>query len=79
MVTTPDAGDAIVVETITVTTSPETTVTATEWHFNLSRVVRDQHSNAQGGKVGVIDEEDVEVVVDGDILEFTTDYNLQHG
>ena len=40
------------------------------WHFDLSQVVRDRHSNTQTGKVGAINEEDVEVVVDGEILEF---------
>ena len=74
--TDPQEGDAIEVTTVTVTVGadedrPETT--SSVWHFDLKQVVRDQDSNTQTG-AGIIDDEDVEVVVDGTIQVVTRDF-----
>ena len=43
------------------------------WHFDLEQVVRDQDSNTQSG-AGIINEDDVEVVVDGRIQVYPDDF-----
>ena len=63
VLTEPDAGDAIVVETITVADDTDT-ITVGRWHFNLSQVIRDKHSSTHAG-AGFVNQADVEVVVDG--------------
>ena len=67
----PAAGDAIeeVITTTTVVNGDNVETISEKWHFDLSQVVRDKHSNTQGG-VGATNQEDVEVVVDGEILEY---------
>ncbi len=68
----PAKGDAL--QVITSNTESDGTTTTSEWHFDLSQVVRDQHSNSQGAKAGVIDKDDVKVEVDGNLQFFTTNY-----
>ena len=77
--TDPKEGDAIEVTTVTFVADTEDNLpdrtTSSVWHFDLSQVVRDRHSNAQTSVgpiagVGAINQADVEVVVDGEILDY---------
>ena len=76
----PPKGDAVEVQSVTINADDAAddpgTTTESVWYFDLSQVVRDQHSNSQGSKAGVIDKDDVKVEVDGNLQVETTDYTF---